>query len=146
MPSQSEPKIMEGGVFVDERGIVSFVNEFDFQGVERSYIVCSHRPGQPRGWVGHKRDEKWFWVIKGTSLISVVKPDDWDSPSRDLSVRRYVLSQATPQVLHVPAGYATANVSLCADVVLMVFASGRIEDAKADDFRFGSDTWPIVSE
>ena len=60
-----------------------------------------------RGWVGHQREHKWFTGVAGEVLIAVVKPDDWQSPSADLPVARYVLSAIRPQVVHVPAGYAT---------------------------------------
>ena len=142
---ESKPRLIDGGLHVDSRGIIAFVNSFDFKGVDRSYVVRFHRPHEPRGWVGHQRDQKWFWMIEGTGLIAVVKPDDWDTPASSLDVERYVLSEASPQVLHVPAGYATGSVSLCADAVLMIFSSGRIEDAKTDDYRFAIDTWPIIT-
>ncbi len=39
------PKILKGGVAVDDRGDVGFVNEFDFAGVKRFYTVANHRSG-----------------------------------------------------------------------------------------------------
>jgi dTDP-4-dehydrorhamnose 3,5-epimerase-like enzyme len=138
------PRIINGGLHVDARGVVTHVNDFDFKGVDRFYTIRSHRPFEPRGWVGHRRDQKWFSVVQGTALIAVVEPDRWDAPSRDLSVQRFVLSAAKPQVLHVPAGYATGSVALSEDAILMIFSSGRIEDAKTDDYRFPVDTWRIL--
>jgi dTDP-4-dehydrorhamnose 3,5-epimerase len=138
------PGIIDGGLHVDTRGTVCFVNDFDFKGVDRFYTIQAHCPRELRGWVGHQRDHKWFFVSQGTTLIAVVKPDRWEKPSNDLSVQRFVLSANRPQVLHVPPGHATGNVNLTTDAILMVFSSGTIEDAKADDHRFAVDTWPIV--
>ena len=138
------PRLIEGGLHVDARGTVAFVNDFGFEGVDRFYIVRSHCPYEPRGWVGHQREQKWFFVVQGTSLIAVVKPDHWQSPASNLPVERFVLFAARPQILCVPPGYATGSTNLTGDATVMIFSSGRIEDAKTDDYRFAVDTWPIV--
>jgi len=142
--NESKLQLIEGGLHVDVRGIVAFVNDFNFKGVDRAYVIRCHRSHERRGWVGHQREQKWFWVIQGIALIAAVEPDDWDIPASNLPVERFVLSAAKPQVLHVPAGYATGSVNLSADTILMVFSSGKIEDAKMDDYRFSVDTWPII--
>jgi dTDP-4-dehydrorhamnose 3,5-epimerase-like enzyme len=138
------PRLIEGGLHVDVRGSIAFVNDFDFEGVDRFYIVRSHKPYELRGWVGHRREQKWFFVVQGTSLIAVVKPDRWQSPASDLPVERFTLSAAKPQILCVPPGYATGSTNLAGDAVVLIFSSGKIEDAKADDYRFPVDTWSIV--
>ncbi len=142
--NERQPHIIDGGLHVDVRGTVSFVNDFDFEGVDRFYTIRAHRPHEVRGWVGHQRDHKWFFAVQGTTLIAVVKPDRWDVPTSNLPVERFTLSAVKPQVLHVPAGYATGSVNLSADTILMVFSSGKIEDAKMDDYRFSVDMWPII--
>jgi dTDP-4-dehydrorhamnose 3,5-epimerase-like enzyme len=142
--NELQPRIINGGLHVDARGTVSFVNDFDFKGVDRFYTIRAHRPQELRGWVGHQREHKWFFAVQGTTLIAVVKPDRWDCPSSSLPVERFVLSAAKPQVLHVPSGHVTGSVNLSADAILMVFSSGKIEDAKTDDYRFAVDTWLIT--
>jgi dTDP-4-dehydrorhamnose 3,5-epimerase-like enzyme len=144
--ASNEPdlRLIEGGLHVDGRGVVTFVNDFDFKGVDRFYTIRWHRNCEPRGWVGHRREHKWFVAIQGMSLIAVVKLDSWESPASDLPVERFLLSAARPQVLHVPPGHATAIANLSADVILMVFSSGKIEDAKTDDYRFAVDAWPVI--
>ncbi len=137
------PILIEGGCHMDARGSVSFVNGFDFQGVNRFYWVQAAKAGILRGWVGHQREHKWFTVVIGEVWVAVVQPDDWQSPSGDLPVMRYLLSSANPQVLHVPPGHATGSVHLTPEAILMIFSSGKIEDAQSDDFRFPVDYWPI---
>lgn len=137
------PGLIQGGRHQDARGTVSFVNGFQFKGVDRFYWVKAGRASVPRGWVGHRREHKWFTVVAGKSLIAVVAPDDWSQPARDLPVTRFKLSADTPQVLHVPPGYATGSVNFSPDTVLMIFSSGKIEDVAGDDFRFPVDQWPI---
>jgi dTDP-4-dehydrorhamnose 3,5-epimerase-like enzyme len=138
------PFLIPGGRHDDARGSVAFVNGFDFSGVERFYWIQAGQANAPRGWVGHQRDHKWFSVICGEVLIAVVRPDQWQSPRRDLPVLRYTLSAANPQVLHVPSGYATGSFHLNPDAILMVFSSGKIAAAKSDDFRFPVDYWTIL--
>jgi dTDP-4-dehydrorhamnose 3,5-epimerase len=119
------------------------VNGFDFQGVDRFYWVKAGEANVLRGWVGHRPEQKWFTVVHGEVLIAIVQPDAWERPRQDLPVTRYPLSAAQPQVLRVPPGYATASANLKQDAVLMIFSSGKIEDAKTGDFRFSLDHWPI---
>ena len=137
-------QIIEGGINVDVRGSVSFVNAFDFKDVDRAYIIRFHRTYMPRGWVGHQKENKWFWVMQGVVLIAVVRPDRWESPASNLPVERYVLSAQKPQVLHIPAGYATGSMNLTEHSILTVFSSGKIEEHLEDDYRFPEDTWPIM--
>ena len=137
------PHLIQGGRHADERGSVSFVNGFDFKGVDRFYWIQAGHANVPRGWVGHQRDHKWFSVVRGEVLVAVVRPDQWQHPRRDLPVARYTLSAANPQVLHVPPGHATGSVNLNKQAVLLVFSSSKIEAAKSDDFRFPVDYWPI---
>lgn len=50
--TEPAPILIQGGHHVDERGRVSFVNGFDFQGVDRFYWVEAGQADVPRGWVG----------------------------------------------------------------------------------------------
>ncbi|MGO8697827.1 MAG: sugar epimerase [Limisphaerales bacterium] len=138
-----KPHLIHGGRHVDARGIVSFVNGFDFKGVDRFYWVEADHGNVPRGWVGHQRDHKWFTVICGEVLVAVVRPDHWQCPRRKLPVARYTLSSVIPQVLHVPPGHATGSINLKPEAILMIFSSGRFEDAQGDDFRYPVEYWPI---
>lgn len=136
-------QLIEGGLHVDIRGTVSFVNDFDFKGVERFYTIQAHRPYEPRGWRGHQIEHKWFTVVKGSVLLAVVKPDDWTLPAANLPVQRFVLSEKKPRVLHVPVGYATGSMALTEDAVLVIFSSGNIKDTPKDEFVFPLDTWHV---
>jgi hypothetical protein len=41
--------LIQGGRHVDARGSVSFVNGFDFKGVDRFYWIQAGQPKVPRG-------------------------------------------------------------------------------------------------
>jgi dTDP-4-dehydrorhamnose 3,5-epimerase-like enzyme len=146
MESNGEPRLIAGGLHVDARGSLSFVNDFDFRGVSRFYTIRAHEPGTPRGWIGHQRESRWFTAVQGTLLIAVVRPDRWEKPSGDLPVQRFVLSSRQPAVLEVPPGHATGMLALTADAICMAFASGRIEEARQDDWRFPVQTWRIAAD
>src|SRR5262245_66287388 len=61
----SEPRLIAGGIAVDDRGAVRFVNDFDFAGVKRFYWVTNHRSGLVRAWHAHRRETKHVTVLRG---------------------------------------------------------------------------------
>src|SRR5438132_14101924 len=102
----TEPVLYTGDLAVDDRGELTFVNDFDFTGVKRFYTVRNHRAGFVRAWHGHRREAKYVTAAAGAALVGAVPIDDWDHPSPSQPVRRYVLSVAQPAVLYIPAGWA----------------------------------------
>ena len=54
--NEHEVRLLEGGLAVDDRGTVSFVNGFDFRGVKRFYTVTNHRAGFVRAWHAHRHE------------------------------------------------------------------------------------------
>ena len=138
---ESEPRLIEGALAVDDRGSVSFVNDFDFAGVKRCYLVTNHRAGFVRAWHGHRREAKYVMLVRGAAIVAAVKIDDWDSPSRDLPIHRHVLSAQKPAVLYLPAGYANGFMSLTDDATLMFFSTSTVEESRGDDIRFDARYW-----
>src|SRR4051795_10809370 len=96
----NDPKLMKGQLAVDDRGAVKFVNDFNFAGVKRFYTVTNHSRGFVRAWHGHKHEAKFCTAVSGALLMCCIKIDNWDKPSSDLKINRYVLSEHTPAVLH----------------------------------------------
>jgi dTDP-4-dehydrorhamnose 3,5-epimerase len=74
-------------------------------------------------------------------LIACVRIDDWEKPSPDLPVQRFVLSAKTPAVLFIPAGYANGNMSLTADAKAIFFSTSSLEESKGDDIRYDARLW-----
>lgn len=139
----AEIELIKGGTHTDDRGTVSFVNVFSPKAADRFYTIRSKKPGEPRGWIGHKIEHKWFVALAGDWLIAAVKPDNWSTPSSSLPVERFNLSADKPTVLHVSPGNACAMVMLTDDSLLGVFSSGKIEDAEKDDWRFDITWWQV---
>jgi dTDP-4-dehydrorhamnose 3,5-epimerase-like enzyme len=140
-----EPKLLVGDLAVDDRGEVGFVNDFDFAGVKRFYTVRNHRQGFVRAWHAHKKEAKYVTVTAGAAVVAAVKVDDWERPSKDLKVARYVLSAARPRVLYIPAGYANGFMSLSDDARLMFFSTSALADSLGDDIRFDARYWDVWS-
>ena len=134
-------RLIEGGVAVDDRGQLAFVNAFGFEGVKRFYAVSNHRSGFVRAWHAHKKEAKYVHLARGSAIIGAVRIDDWDKPSRTLPVERFVLSSAKPSVLFIPAGYANGFMSLTADALLYYFSTSTIDESRGDDIRYDARYW-----
>lgn len=145
--SETEPTLIFGGLAVDDRGSLSFVNEFDFAGVKRFYLVSNHERGFVRAWHAHKKEAKFVFVASGAAIVGAVKIDDWSNPSKALPVKRFVLSGDKPAVLHIPAGYANGFKTLAEGTKVFFFSTTTLEESQGDDYRFDSrlwDCWQVV--
>lgn len=137
------PRLIEGGLAVDDRGRVSFVNNFGFDGVRRFYMVSNHSQGFVRAWHAHRHEAKYVFVTTGSAIVGAVEIDDWDKPSKTAQVHRYVLSAEKPSILYIPAGYANGFKSLSADTNIIFFSTASMEEAKTDDVRYDARYWDI---
>ncbi len=135
--------LFKGDLAVDDRGQVSFVNDFRFEGVKRFYMVSNHLAGFVRAWHAHRHEAKYVTVVSGAAIVGAVKIDDWDHPSPSLPVQRYVLSAQKPQVLFIPPGYANGFMSLTPDLKIIFFSTATIEESCADDVRYDARYWDI---
>ena len=136
-------RLIVGGISRDVRGEVRHVNGFGFEQVDRGYIVRPSRTGEVRGWVGHRRDWKWYFAIEGAFDVGVVSPSSWERPSRNQIPDMYSLAAETPVILEIPPGLYAASVAIRPNSALMVFSSGLISEARTDDFRLPSDYWSL---
>ena len=136
-------RLIEGGLAVDDRGQVSFVNDFGFAGVRRFYMVSNHRQGFVRAWHAHRREAKYVFVASGAAVVGAVEIDDWEAPSKTAQVHRYVLSAKKPSILYIPSGYANGFESLTDDTNIIFFSTASMEEAKSDDVRYDARYWDI---
>ena len=135
------PIVYKGGVAVDDRGAVGFVNEFDFAGVKRFYTVTNHRNGFIRAWHGHRNEAKYLTAVRGSLLVCCIEIDNWDDPASDLPINRFVLNEQSPSVLHIPSGYVNGFMSLTDNAKLMCYSTSSLEDSMEDDIRFPARHW-----
>ncbi|WKW45561.1 WxcM-like domain-containing protein [Myroides sp. JBRI-B21084] len=127
--------LLEGKKHQDERGIITYNNDFDASKIKRIYTIENHSTEFIRGWQGHKIEQRWFACMKGSFEISVIQIDDFEKPSKDGIITKYFLAEDVLTYLHVPAGCITAiqakenNSKL---LVLSDYAIGEIND----EYRF----------
>lgn len=141
--SADTPRLIEGLLTVDDRGTVAFVNDFDFPGVRRFYLVDNHRAGFVRAWHAHKHEAKWATVVRGSAIVAAVKVDNWSDPSPQLQPSRFVMSASRPSVLYIPPGWANGFMSLTEDTRVMFLSSATIEESRADDYRYDARLWDV---
>jgi len=134
-----ETKILNGGISVDDRGSVRFVNDFNFDGVKRFYQVENHRCGFIRAWHGHKKEGKYVYVINGSALIGTVNMETEE-------IKKFVLSDKSPKILWIPPGYYNGFKSLEENTKILFFSTSTIEESLGDDIRKEYDKWNIWEE
>ena len=138
-----KPKIITGGNFTDHRGTVSYVNDFSFNGIERFYIISNSDAYPVRAWQGHKLDSKNFYCLSGSFRIHYVKIDDWEHPSKDLTIETVTLLASESKMLHIPAGYANAIESLESHSKLVSFSTLPLHNVSDDDVRYEANYWKL---
>lgn len=131
-------KIFDGGLAVDDRGTVTFVNDFDFKDVKRFYMVQNHTKGFVRAWHGHKKESKYVLVVRGSILIGVM-------PLAGGQATTHVLSDRKPQVLFIPKGHYNGFKTLTDDAQVMFFSTSTLEESKGDDIRQPANKWNVFN-
>ena len=137
------PKLIEGDLAVDDRGRLTFANDFDFKGVKRFYMVANHLPGFVRAWHAHKKEAKYVLVAQGAAVVGAVEIKNWQRPNKKAQVYRYVLSAQKPALLYIPPGFANGFMTLTAETQVIFFSTSSLEESKGDDFRFPARYWDI---
>lgn len=135
------PVLMNGDVAVDDRGSVSFVNDFNFKDVVRFYRVDNFSTEMIRAWHGHKKEAKYVYVAKGSAIVAAVPFNHDTAPDKAAQVQRWVLSDRKPRILFIPAGHANGFRCLEEGTVILFFSTSTLEQSKGDDFRFPADYW-----
>lgn len=140
-------QMIEGGLAIDDRGSLAFVNPFGFEGVKRFYIVANHTSGFVRAWHAHKNEGKYVMILNGSAIVCAVKIDNWENPSKELMVNRYVLSATKPAILFIPPGYANGFMNLTGDTKIIFFSTSTMEESRNDDIRYEArywDPWSVI--
>ena len=137
----NKPFIINGDLSVDDRGELMFVNKFNMDLVKRFYVISNHKPGFIRAWHAHKIESKYVFIVNGTALISTVQIDNWDNPSNDLTVDKFVLTAKKPSILYIPSGYANGFKTLSTETKIIFFSTSTLKDSIDDDYRYDAYKW-----
>ena len=155
----SEVKIIKGGIAVDDRGMLSFINEFDFEGVKRFYMVENFEKNFIRAWHGHKNEGKYVTVVSGTAKIGYVdlrEIEDWNmitdiitceeppdhvsddvvSKIMDTEAKYITCSARTPSIIWIPPGFVNGAMNLEPDTRIVYFSTKGLGESEGDDYRY----------
>lgn len=135
------PQLIKGGSFKDERGTVSFINDFTFYGVKRFYQINNANTDLVRAWQGHQVEHKYFYVSTGSFVIAWVKIDDWQSPSVTLEGAHATLRANEPVILSIPPGYANGILALEKDASLIIFSDQTVASSTNDRWIYDQKLW-----
>jgi dTDP-4-dehydrorhamnose 3,5-epimerase-like enzyme len=135
------PELIRGGASSDDRGRVFFANDLDLRVCRRFYLVENFSVGTVRAWHAHRHERKWVMAVSGAALACCVQIDDWDAPSTDAPVHRFVLDANTTSILAVPKGYANGAMSLSPGTKLLYLSDASLEESVEDDIRFPARYW-----
>jgi dTDP-4-dehydrorhamnose 3,5-epimerase-like enzyme len=127
--------IFTGKTHQDERGKLTFNNDFDTTEIKRIYFIENIDNQYIRAWQGHKVEERWFSVVKGSFEIKLIEINDWNSPDKDSEVITYDLNDENFKILHIPAGYISSIQSKEEVSKLMVMANYALGEID-DEYRF----------
>ena len=129
-------KIINGGISVDDRGSVRFVNDFNFDGVKRFYQVENHDINYIRAWHGHKKEGKYVYVTSGTILLGIVNMES-------LEVKTHVVSAKSPKIIFIPPVNYNGFQTLEKNTTVLFFSTSSLEESLDDDIRQDWDKWNI---
>jgi len=138
---ESAIELIKGGNHQDNRGRISFVNDFSMQAIKRFYVIQHKDLQTVRAWLAHKKEHKWFYVVSGSYKIVVVKPDNWETPDSSLSASVFTLTENESNILHVPGGHAFGFKALEENSKLIVYSNFTTEESMNDDYRFDQNLW-----
>lgn len=141
--------LIPGATYTDHRGTIRHVNDFNFEGVKRFYTIYHPYVEVIRAWQGHKVETKYFYVIKGSFLVNLVKIDNWEQPASDLLAETQILSDKESNLLKIEPGYANGFKALQPDSIIIVYSDKTLEESQADNFRWDAEyfvnaPWDVV--
>jgi dTDP-4-dehydrorhamnose 3,5-epimerase-like enzyme len=121
-------KIIEGSSFLDNRGIISLLNDFDLKNIRRMYVI-KPETGVIRAWQGHKKERKRLYVLTGCFQVQIVN-------MLDRNKRRNLIPNSNEnRVFQIELGHYNGFEDLEDSSELLVFSDQTLDDSKGDDYR-----------
>ena len=130
-------ELIQGGLHTDARGVLRFCNDFDMSDVKRFYTIANSAEQPVRGWIGHKRETKWFFPVRGKTVIEVERFGQDLQEGQDCVgevTAKLVLVADEPKVVKVPPGNWFKIVQ-DGNAEVMVFSDCKVGEYQNDDFR-----------
>lgn len=137
----NNPRIINGGRYFDERGLIRFVNGFSFEEIKRFYLIKHPDCNLVRAWQGHQFECKYFFPIAGSFIIAWVEIDNFEKPSSKLISESHHLSSNNSEILFLPKGYANGFKACEDNSELLIFSDIDIENSINDIKRYPATLW-----
>src|SRR5690606_39307796 len=97
---KNKHRLIKGDYFFDERGSVSFINDFMLNPIVRFYEIIPKNTSIVRAWQAHKKESKWFYCSYGSFKINLIELDCFDTPCDNLTIHSYELNANNSQILY----------------------------------------------
>jgi dTDP-4-dehydrorhamnose 3,5-epimerase-like enzyme len=136
-----QPYLIEAKTYLDHRGEIIFANDFDMSAIKRFYNIIQDDIDIIRAWQGHQVETKYFFVEKGSFVISWVLIDNWENPSINLKAEYTILESENPKILIIPPNYANGIKALKSNSILKVFSNLTLQQSENDRWTFDSSLW-----
>ena len=133
-------KLIDADISIDDRGELIFCNNFDMK-IKRFYHISNFSTPFVRAWHGHKIENKYIMITKGSALVAAVQVDDWKKPSKSLNITTFLLNDKKPKLLFIPGGYAHGYKTLLPDTRLLIFSTATLKESLKDDYRYEAYYW-----
>jgi len=134
--SKIVPRLIIGQQHQDERGTVTFFNDFDMTPVKRQYSIVPADALIVRAWQGHAVENKWFQVGTGKFLVRLIRLEAMQNQIHSPDIFEFFLSAMNNTVLHIPGGFSNGFQSLEKNSLLKVYSDMSLSEALNDEFRF----------
>lgn len=132
------PFAKQGTVFTDDRGyFVPFLDNKEIV-VKRIYSVVNPTCGIVRGFHFHKKEWKYFTIVRGSAKFVALDPK---KPKEKFT---FVSSERFPTIISIPPGYANGWVSLEDNTILLCASTATTKESLKDDKRFDPHKWGDV--
>lgn len=144
---EKDPILIDCSKYIDDRGILTFCNNFNLKNVKRFYQIFNFNTDVIRAFHGHMFEAKYVYLPKGAAIFIIAKLIDKNTIDKS-SMKKYVLSSDKPVILYIPPGYVNGFRFLTKDTLTMFFSTATLEESSSDDYRFppdvlGDDIWDI---
>ncbi len=125
------PQFLVGNRHEDERGIITFNNEFDASQIKRIYTIENHSTEFLRGWQGHSIESRWFAVMKGKFKIGMILFDDINELKPETKIEWFEIEEGNLDYLYFPPKHLSCIQALEPNSKLLVlcnYALGEVQD------------------
>jgi len=134
MVTKAKIKILSTGSFVDDRGVLSYLNDFEDFDVKRMYIVENFFIQQVRAWHGHILESKIIIPICGTFVVGIANFETTESRiDRLYDIEKFIISDKNKTAIFIPAMKANGFMNLNLNAKLLILSNRSLD--KTDDFR-----------